>query len=150
MQVNIRAATVHDLKAVKAIDETLFGAETYPLFALRQLLDITNGLLLIAEESDKIAGYAIGHYNAVQEEAWFLSLGVLPEVRGLGIGESLTKGLINAVEQLGAKCIYLTVHPSNMGGIRIYEKLGFVKDSAENDYYGDGSPRLIMVKTSAI
>lgn len=148
MKAHIRSATAQELKTIKAIDETLFGDDTYPLFALRQLFDITNGLIMVAVLENRIVGYAIGHYEPESGNAWFLSLGVLPEQRGKGTGERLTKALIEAVEAKGARACRLTVHPGNTGGYRIYERLGFVAQETQEDYYGDGSPRIIMVRTS--
>ena len=148
MQVTILPATVQHLKAVKAIDETLFGTDTYPLFALRQLLDIAGGLFKVAVVDEHIVGYAIGHYDSVSGDAWFLSLGVLPGYSGKGIGQELTSILIKEVEEKGAKRICLTVLPDNKYGIRLYERLGFVEDHLEDDYYGDGVARIIMVRTA--
>ena len=145
----IRAATVEDLKAVKAIDEALFGEDTYPLFVLRQLLDITSSFFKVALLENKVVGYAIGHYHSEAKQAWFLSLGVLQEYGGQGIGEKLTKALLEGVEAKGGRESYLTVHPENKRGISIYKKLGFVEQKYVPDYYGDGVPRLIMVRTSA-
>jgi [ribosomal protein S18]-alanine N-acetyltransferase len=148
MAALIRAASFEDLKAVKAIDETLFGADTYPLFALRQLLDITSSLFKVALLDDKVVGYAIGHYNAEVKEAWFLSLGVLKAYSGKGIGEKLTLTLLEEAEEKGAKASYLTVHPENKRGLSIYKKLGFEEREWVSGYYGDGVPRIIMVRAS--
>ncbi|GAB3201065.1 ribosomal-protein-alanine N-acetyltransferase [Pontibacter aydingkolensis] len=148
MQLQIRPAQLQDLTAVKAVDELLFGQDTYPLFALRQLLDITGDLLLVAEFNESIIGYAIGHYNSETKTAWFLSLGVLPEFRGQSIGEKLIDSLIETVEAKGATAIYLTVDPVNKSGFRLYEKLGFVQHHSKHNYYLDGMPRIVMVRTA--
>lgn len=142
----IRAAEIEDIKQIKAIDQLLFKNESYPVFALRQLHDITNGLMKVAELDKVIVAYGIGHYNNEKQEAWFLSLGVLPGYRGRQIGEGLISDMVEEVRAMGASSIYLTVHPENEPGINIYEKLGFkIRQAAEN-YYLDHSPRLVMVK----
>ena len=142
----IRAAEIEDLQQVKEIDQLLFKEESYPVFALRQLLDITNGLMKVVEFGKTIVGYAIGHYNSEKQEAWFLSLGVMPGYRGRKIGENLTADLIKEVTAMGATSINLTVHPDNKPGINIYEGLGFEAQNTATNYYLDQSPRLIMVK----
>lgn len=147
MQAVIKQATVQHLKMVKRIDETLFGTDSYPLFALRQLLDISGGLFKVAFFDEDIVGYAIGHYDAASGDAWFLSLGVLPQNGGKGIGQQLTSSLLKDVEEKGAKCCYLTANPGNLHAIRLYERLGFVPDRLEENYYGDGISRIIMVRT---
>ncbi|RDV14828.1 N-acetyltransferase [Pontibacter diazotrophicus] len=142
----IRAAEIEDIKQIKAIDQLLFEDESYPIFALRQLHDITNGLMKVAELDKEIVAYGIGHYNNEKQEAWFLSLGVLPCYRGRKIGERLTSDMVEDVKAMGASSIYLTVHPENEHGINIYEKLGFETQQAAENYYLDHSPRLVMVK----
>ncbi|WP_162052488.1 GNAT family N-acetyltransferase [Pontibacter pamirensis] len=144
--MNIRAAEVEDLQQVKAIDQLLFEEESYPIFALRQFLDISYGLMKVVEIGREIIAYCIGHYNSEKKEAWFLSLGVLPEYRGRKIGESLTTNLVEEVKAMGATTVNLTVHPENKPGISIYERLGFETQENTENYYLDHSPRLVMVK----
>ncbi|WP_114777493.1 GNAT family N-acetyltransferase [Botryobacter ruber] len=143
----IREAKLEDLKVVHQLEEELFGQHSYPLFVLRQLFDITNDLFLIAEVSGAVAGYAIGHYNAEQEEGWLLSLAVHPVHRGKRIGEQLTATLAEALKAKGARTMLLTVHPENAPALRIYQQAGFTTTQLYPDYYLDNSPRWLMVKT---
>ncbi|PKV75235.1 GNAT family N-acetyltransferase [Pontibacter ramchanderi] len=144
--VTIRKAELSDLKAVKTIDELLFGADSYPLFVLRQFYDTTGDYLLIAETGGQVAGYMISHLEQESRKGWLLSLGVLPAHRGKGIGQKLMAATIASLEAKGATMLYLTVHPANAAGISIYTRLGFVEREQVADYYLDGSPRLIMSK----
>ena len=146
MSLHIRNATKQDLKQVGQIDSQLFGADAYPPFVLRQLLDICGGLFKVALVGDELIGYAIAHYNAEDKIAWFLSLAVLPAHQGKGTGEGLIKTLLADVAAKGAEKVYLTVLAENSRGIRIYERLGFAVVFDEEDYYGDGVARLVMCK----
>lgn len=144
--IKIREAGPDDLKSIQDIDQSLFGSDSYPLFVLRQFLDITNGLLKVAEVEEEVIGYSIGHYNTETSEGWMLSLAVLPKFRGKEIGRKLSNHLIREIEGKGADRIFLTVHPDNSPAIRTYEKLGFVKHQHKNDYYQDNSPRIVMLR----
>lgn len=144
--IKIREAGPDDLRTIQAIDQSLFGSESYPLFVLRQFLDITNGLLKVAEVEEEVIGYSIGHYNTETAEGWMLSLAVLPEYRGKEIGRQLSDHLIREIEEKGADRIFLTVHPDNNPAIRTYEKLGFEKHQHKKDYYQDNSPRIVMLR----
>jgi ribosomal-protein-alanine N-acetyltransferase len=144
--IKIREAGADDLKSIQDIDQSLFGSESYPLFVLRQFLDISNGLLKVAEVEEEVIGYSIGHYNTETAEGWMLSLGVLPEYRGKEIGQKLSIHLIREIEEKGAAKIFLTVHPDNNPAIRTYQKLGFVKHQHKEDYYLDNSPRILMLR----
>lgn len=140
----IRKAELSDLRAVKAIDQHLFGKDSYPLFVLRQYYDISSDLLKVAEVSGEIAGYILAHYDLQQAQGWLLSLGVLPEHRGSRIGERLMSACVAEMAARGAHKLMLTVHPDNTPGIRIYTRLGFEVREELADYYLDDSPRLLM------
>ena len=147
MQHKIRPASKYDLPAIKSIDKQLFGSESYPSFVLRQLLDLCGSLFKVAVVEDSIKGYAIAQFDATTKRAWFLSLGVLANYQGQGIGRALLSQLLHEVELNGAEMMYLTVMPDNIKAIDLYSSLGFERLTIENDYYGDGAPRLVMVKT---
>jgi ribosomal protein S18 acetylase RimI-like enzyme len=44
------------------------------------------------------------------------------------------------------KRLDLVVHPDNIGAIKLYNSLGFETESLKENYFGDGEPRLIMIK----
>ncbi|WP_299700298.1 N-acetyltransferase [uncultured Pontibacter sp.] len=144
--ITIRHAQLSDLREVKAIDQLLFGADSYPLFVLRQFYDVTGDYLLVAETAGELVGYMLAHYNQDKSLGWLLSLGVLPAHRGKRIGEKLMAACIGQMETKGVATLYLTVHPDNAAGISIYTRLGFEVKEEVADYYLDGSPRLLMSK----
>lgn len=144
--LQIRQAVSADLEQIKEIDTVSFGFNTYPVFVLRQFLDISDGLVKVAEVENKVVGNAIGHHNHEKSESWFLSLGVLPDYRGQKVGEGLTDALLQDVRARNARKVMLTVNPENLAGVKIYERLGFEKEQFEENYYQDNSPRIIMSK----
>jgi [ribosomal protein S18]-alanine N-acetyltransferase len=142
----IRQAHLSDLRDVKAIDQLLFGADSYPLFVLRQFYDISGEYLLVAETESEVVGYMLAHYEQEKSQGWLLSLGVLPAHRGKRIGEKLMAACMGLMETKGVETLYLTVHPDNAAGINIYTRLGFAVQESLPDYYLDNSPRLLMHK----
>lgn len=144
--ISIRKATVDDLKKVHEIEILSFKEGSYPLFMLRQLFDISEDYFLIAEEEDKILGYALGNLVAKEEQGWILSLGVHPGARGKQIGKTLTKELIGLLEDNDCKEICLTVHPDNASAIKIYKTLDFEIITLSDNYYLDNEPRFLMKK----
>ena len=144
--ITIRKATLDDLKKVHEIETLSFNDGSYPLFVLRQLFDISEDYFLIAEEEDKILGYALGNLATKEEQGWILSLGVHPEARGKQIGKTLTKALIALLEDNDCKEICLTVHPDNASAIGIYKSFDFEIITASDNYYLDNEPRFLMKK----
>jgi ribosomal protein S18 acetylase RimI-like enzyme len=59
---------------------------------------------------------------------WRLGMGVLPEVRGRGVGRRLAEAAIAAAKEQGAERIELEVFASNTRAIALYETLGFVHE----------------------
>lgn len=144
--LTIRKAELSDLKVIKSIDQLSFGADSYPLFVLRQFYDITGDHLLVAETGGEVVGYMLSHLDVAHSKGWLLSLGVLPAHRGKRIGENLMTATVALMEDKGATMLYLTVHPDNATGISIYTRLGFEIQEQLTDYYLDNSPRLLMTK----
>lgn len=142
----IRKATIEDLKSIHEIETLSFNGGSYPLFVLRQFLDISEDYFLVAELDGKILGYALGNIVIGDEQGWILSLGVHPEARGKQIGKELTKRLISLLENNNSKEICLTVHPDNFSAIRIYKNFGFEIVLQSDNYYLDNEARFLMKK----
>ena len=76
-----------------------------------------------------LAGYAqLARYpahDALWAGWWLFSLEVLPPYRGMGIGEKLTRRVIEQSRTEGAKELRLLVLPNNAKAIALYTKMGF-------------------------
>lgn len=67
-----------------------------------------------------------------------------PRVRGRGIGKVLLSDLIKKVRKNGHEGkIFLEVRASNIVAIRLYESLGFVKNSTRARYYSNGEDAFV-------
>ena len=71
------------------------------------------------DETNKTYGY-------IDENTPVLSMALLSEYRGKGIGTVLLKEMIRTANDLGFKSLSLRVDPKNPA-LRLYEKQGFVK-----------------------
>lgn len=73
-------------------------------------------------------GEAIGLANLGRRGpyTWLGGVGVVPARRGEGIGESLTRRLLERAREAGAEEMTLEVIVENRPAISLYEKLGFV------------------------
>lgn len=143
-EISLRKARVEDLPQIVAVDREAFGEHAYGPFILRQYFDITQNFFYVAVADNYIVGYCIGAVSAGDTAGWIVSLGVSASARGKGIGEKLTVEIIKELSKVGATKILLTVEPRNTGAIRLYEKLGFVEQGVEEDYFGAGEDRLVM------
>lgn len=106
-----------------------------------------NTFYLVAMLDRKIVGY-IGAW-IVQGEAQITNVAIDPEFRRRGIGESLLREFESIVKNSrGVSALTLEVRPSNLGAIRLYEKLGFISVGRRPRYYVDNNEdAIIMWKT---
>ncbi|MCP4221628.1 MAG: GNAT family N-acetyltransferase [bacterium] len=146
--IRIRNVEPEDLAAVEEIERAIFPGHSYPLFVFRQYYEITAGLFKVAETTDgKFVGFTIGHLDYQTKTGWIMALGVVKEFRKHGVGESLTRVVLQEMQKREARRIKLTVHPENLSAIGLYKRLGFLPVEEIADYFGDGEPRLIMEKS---
>lgn len=70
------------------------------------------------------------------------------EFRGRGLGRRLALWTIEAAGAAGCRNVRLTVNASNLPGVKLYESLGFVRQS-ESVLAEEGSPdtRIVMMKS---
>lgn len=69
---------------------------------------------------------------------------VIPEYQGQGIARKVLSDFLS--EHKNVEKIDLVTHPDNAPALHLYKSLGFVVDSRIENYYGDGEPRLVMLR----
>jgi RimJ/RimL family protein N-acetyltransferase len=100
---------------------------------VRMLLD-GGGVQFVAIDA---SGEVVGWCDLVRDSrdgfthGWHLGMGLLPHVRGRGIGARLANATIAAAVERGAKRIELEVFASNAPAIALYEHLGFAREGVK-------------------
>jgi ribosomal protein S18 acetylase RimI-like enzyme len=80
---------------------------------------------LVARDGDVPVGIAVVARR--DAEAWVGGMGVVPERRGAGLGEVLTRRLLENARERGATRVRLEVLEQNAPAIAIYRRLGFTE-----------------------
>ena len=143
----IRAATVEDLAEAARIDREEMGADGYPLYFFRQALSMFGDGFLVAMRGGDMLGEAfVGARATDPETAELYSIVVDKASRGQGVGRRLTAAAIDWARSKGCRRVVLTVVPENKPARAVYEALGFQIEHREENYYGDGAPRLFMTR----
>lgn len=97
--------------------------------------------------SDPIVGFS-GMW-ILYDEAHVTTIGVLPEYRGLGLGELLLSHLFDEARRRRAEWLTLEVRVSNSPAQALYEKYGFTRQGLRRRYYSDnGEDAYIMWSAS--
>jgi ribosomal protein S18 acetylase RimI-like enzyme len=83
-------------------------------------------LLLLACENGEAVGFLAGGPQGT-DTAYINYVGVHPDAWGKGVGEALLRALPDALTTRGYKEAQLLVYVDNVRGVRLYERLGWIK-----------------------
>jgi ribosomal-protein-alanine N-acetyltransferase len=109
---------------------------------------------IVAEVNEEVVGYIMcrietGFANSsfgITKKGHVVSIAVLPEYRGYGIGHALIEEAIKGMQKYNVKEIYLEVRVSNTTAINLYRKLGLEIRRIIKEYYLDGEDAYLMAK----
>ena len=129
--VSFLALREHDLDAVAAIEADVY---VFP-WTIGNFRDS----LLSAYEcwacwtDDELIGYAV--VMTALEEAHLLNFALASRWQRRGIGGEFLQFLIDRARASKREMLYLEVRPSNVAGVRLYERFGFKQLGIRRDYY---------------
>lgn len=153
----IREFRPEDLDTVALINRACLPENYSPSFFLEHYYENPK-IFLVAEAEGKIVGYNMcriefGVSNvrtAFVKKGHVISVAVMQDYRGLGIGKALMERGMAGVKEGGAPEIYLEVRVSNNTAVGLYKKLGFKINRVSDAYYRDGENAYVMVKDFSI
>lgn len=137
--MTIKQASLADLEAVTGLfdlyrqfqkqDSDPAGAEAF----LKERLEREEAVIFLAESNQEAVGLALVYplFSSVgMKRTWLLNdLYVKEDARSRGFGEQLIQAVAELARKTGAKGISLETCDDNFGAQRLYERLGFVKES---------------------
>ena len=121
-----------DLSKVCVIEEETFS-EPWSREDFLSSMKEPNNEYLIAKMEDTLVGYC--GYWGIAGEGYIYNVAVRKEYRQQNIGYQLLNALIERACMKGIASLTLEVRISNIGAIRLYEKLGFVHAGVRKDFY---------------
>ncbi len=132
--VTISTLAPGDVEIVARIHASCFD-EAWDAATLRKVLAMPGafGLAARADPAGDIAGFALA--RVVTDECELLSLGVVPNRRGSGIGGGLLDATVVRACALDAAKFYLEVAEDNTDALRLYEARGLVSVGRRPEYY---------------
>jgi len=90
-------------------------------------------IMKVAESNGNVVGYVCA--SCVIDEGHILDLAVHYLYRRMGMASALMKEVLEEMEKYGCRRAYLEVRTSNRPAIRLYERLGFVRNGKRREYY---------------
>ena len=130
--IEIRLMTASDVAPVAALEIFCFS-DPWSEKSVASELENQLALWLVAVEGETVVGY-VGS-QTVMDETDMMNVAVHPDSRRRGIAEMLVTALVEALKQLGSRCLTLEVRASNEPAKSLYEKLGFSQVGLRKNYY---------------
>jgi ribosomal-protein-alanine N-acetyltransferase len=127
--------------------------EHYSDYFFESILRELPEAFVVAEVNDNVIGYIMckiefGFSNfrklGFVKKGHVVSVAVLDQHRGKGVGRALMLEGVNGVVSRKSDEIYLEVRISNEPAVKMYEKLGFQIKSRLRTYYRDGEDAYLM------
>ncbi len=141
-EFRIRLAKMTDLHNICVIEDDSFQ-EPYPPSLFEKLLhECPTSFFVAASQPDRLVGYCVSSING--KFAHLISIAVLRDQRGKGVGSALLDTLLKRLEARGVKELNLEVNVQNREAIALYVRRGFVEGVIVGKYYEDGSAALKM------
>jgi len=130
-----KALLPNDFEAMLSLNGILSPDEDRAYF--RNNVDKFKGSFLVAEEREKIVGFASLSYPFWNQIGLILHLAVTEGERSKGMGSALINAVIDESKQ--AKLRFLTVRTAswNTRALIFYERCGFTRKAVFDDYFGD-------------
>jgi ribosomal-protein-alanine N-acetyltransferase len=144
----IRPLVATDLSAVMAIEERAYSFPwTEGIF--RDCLRVGYCCWCYEVDGD-LHGYGV--MSVAAGESHILNLTVDPDVQRRGVGTKLMKHFMQLARRHNADTVMLEVRPSNVGALRLYEKLGFNEIGVRRNYYPapDGREDALLLAFSLV
>jgi ribosomal-protein-alanine N-acetyltransferase len=151
---NIRLFKTSDISQVMAINRSCLPENYNQAFYLMLYYRFPK-TFIVASASETIMGYIMcrielglsemQRFNLIKK-GHVVSLAVLPEYRGKGLGKGLISNAFKGMLGYGAKESYLEVRVSNLAAVSLYEKLGFKVVKTRKNYYKDGEDAYLMAR----
>jgi [ribosomal protein S18]-alanine N-acetyltransferase len=141
--ITFRKMTVNDLDDVMEVEVNSF---TLPWSRDAFCSELTKNQFahyLVIELDQKVVGYC-GVWIIV-DEAHVTNIAILPDYRGLKLGEALMGQVMMLARSLGALRMTLEVRVSNERAQNLYRKFGFESGAIRKQYYTDNMEDAIVM-----
>ncbi len=148
----IRACDREDIQAVIEIN-TKTLPEHYSDYFYFEILAEFPETFLVAEQDGKIVGYIMCRIEygfsqtkrlGLARKGHVVSIAVLEEHRGKGLGTKLLSLAESEMQKKGCSECYLEVRVSNEGAIVMYQRKDYKVTGRLEAYYRDGEPAYVM------
>lgn len=127
--------TIDDLDEVMDVEVNSFTIPWSREAFFNELTKNQFAQYLIVEVDQRVVGYC-GVWIII-DEAHITNIALLPEYRGMKLGEALMAKVMELAREMGAMRVTLEVRVSNERAQNLYRKFGFEEGAIRKQYYTD-------------
>jgi ribosomal protein S18 acetylase RimI-like enzyme len=141
--LTLQSASEKDIDTLLELERSVSGPNTYsPTLEKEEWEEeLKSGSVFLIKNGDEIVGN-ISYENKGPDHLYISGIAVRPEFQGRGLGTQALKQILDQHSEVSR--IDLVTHPDNPA-LKLYESLGFTVESREENYWGEGEPRLVLV-----
>jgi len=136
--IHIRRAGEDDLHDIENVENACFDRNRFEGDVIRVLLTDPDFATWVADSKGRILGYASLMHREGNDFSRLLSIAVLPDDRGQGIGRALLRDVKEFVQRDPDRKLSLEVRIVNVAAINLYLRSGFRIVGLLKDYYDGG------------
>jgi ribosomal protein S18 acetylase RimI-like enzyme len=135
--VDIRPATLSDLTALLALENSCFDDDRISRRQFRHLLSKGHAALFVADRAGAVLGSLVLLFSRGTATARLYSIAVDPSARGHGIGRALVERAEQEAWHQERAWMRLEVRKDNTASIGLFESMGYRRFGSRPGYYGD-------------
>ena len=118
-------------------------SEPYSVFTFRYFVNKWPYLTYLAmdkhDENKRCVGLIVASLNEKNNNGYIAMLVVDKSQRRKGLGTKLVNLSVNKMIKLSVDYVLLETEVDNFGALKLYQKLGFIKDHKYRNYYLNGN-----------
>lgn len=142
LRLTLRDMTHEDLDVIVELEKILFSPP-WSLESFEYELEQPYSESYVVVCGDRIVAYFM--MWSLFDEMHILNIAVILEYRRKGIARWLLETFIEKSQQNQIRIIHLEVRESNVGAIRLYEKIGFKIVGRRRNYYSEPSEDALLM-----
>lgn len=142
----IRDATLHDLSALQALEESSFRYDRISPRQMRHLLTRANATLLLEESDGHLRGALVILWREKAKTARIYSLAVDASARGKGIGAALLREAEKRIHSRPCQLARAEIRTDNQPSLSLFRASGWRITATLPHYYEDGTDAVRVEK----
>lgn len=144
--MEFRRATSADVPALIELEQASFDGDRITSRQMKRFINSDHSLIWLAENQDKLAGYALLLFHKGTHLSRLYSIAVSSEFRGQKVAQQLVEKCEQSALDYGSTTLRLEVRNDNVAAKGLYEKLDYKPLKVLIHYYDDLADGVRMQK----